>query len=140
MSSTPPQLLAKGTIRLSRFVVVDPANDNAGLESGANGKVIGIASEADENAPIPSTTQGNAATTGRPFRLYGDGDIAQLEAGLAIVRGDRLKSDSVGRGTPFTASAAGTAQYSGAIALESASAAGEFIRVQVSISKSTGDT
>ena len=139
MSNTPPKLLAKGTIRVSRFVVIDSSNDNAGLESAANGKIIGIASEADENAPIPGATQGNAATTGRAFRMYGDGDICQLIAGAAVTRGDLLESDSQGRGVNITVGT-GQARYVGAQALESASGAGESIRVQVSIQKSTGDT
>ena len=139
MSNTPPQLLAKGTIRVSRFVIVDTTNDNAALESGANGKIIGVPSEADESAPIPGATQGNAATIGRPFRLYGDGDICQLISGAAITRGDLLESDSAGRGVTLTVGT-GQARYVGAQALESASAADESIRVQVNINKSTGDT
>jgi len=125
--------LAKGNINCCRFVRIDPATDNGALQCGDNLLPIGISYEGTNYPPLSDqTTSEYAAQADEYLGLYGNGDICLIEAGDAVVRGNRLKSDSVGRGVPI-ATAGAIVQQCGARALESASAAGEKIRVQVEL-------
>lgn len=132
MPNTPANLMANGTIRPSRFVKGDITADFKCLEADANDEVIGVSMEGSNYPPLSdlvSTT--NAATQGQYVKLYGEGDVCLLEAGAAVTRFDKLKSDADGRGVAI-ASSGTTLQNIGARALQSAAAAGELILCQLS--------
>ncbi len=136
MPSTPPQLVARGNIKPSRFVMLDTANDHSGLQATANAEIAGVAQEGSNQAPLSDLVMTTyAAQAGESFRLFGDGDECLIEAGSAIVRGDRLKADSDGRGVPI-ASSGTTLQNIGAVAQASAAAAGEKIRCSLTTHRS----
>lgn len=133
MPNTPPNLIAGETIRPSRFVRLDPSAAKTILEGEANDILIGVAQEGARTAPLNDlVTSVEAAQAGESVQIYGIGDICLLEAGAEIATNDRLKSDSVGRGTPI-ATTGTTIQYIGAVALEPAAAAGTLILVQVQV-------
>jgi len=136
MPATPPHLMANGTIRPSRFVQLDSSAAHKGLEGSANCQIIGIAMPGSNYPPLSDLiTTPNAATVGQYFQMYGDGEVCLVEAGAAVTTGNRLKSDSVGRGVAI-ATTGTTIQQFGAVALEDAAAAGELIRVAVTALRS----
>ncbi len=127
MPNTPPQLIAGGTIYTCRFVKVSTAADDTCLQGSANCETIGISQSGSNKAPLSDVVSTNyAAESGETLEIYGDGDVCLLEAGAVITRGALLASDGNGCGTTATAG-----QNVGAIALQSASASGVKIRVQV---------
>lgn len=131
MPNTPPNFMAEGTIRPSRFVKIGTVEDKA-LEADANDIVIGIAMESTNQPPLEDlvTTQ-IAANAGQHFRMYGDGDVCFIEVGETVAPGDRLKSDAEGVGMKILTT--GTViQHFGARVLESG-VIGELVRVQVLI-------
>ena len=131
MPNTPPNLMANGAIRPSRFVQLDTSADKKVIEGTANCKLIGVAHEGTNYPPLSDLSiTAYAAEAGEYLKMYGDGDVCLLEAGDAITMGDRLKSDSAGRGVAI-ATTGTTIQQFGAVALQTASAAGEKILVQV---------
>jgi len=131
MPNTPPQLMAGGNIYPSRFVMIDASNDFKGLIATTNAKTVGVSDVGTNYAPLSDQTVSEyAAKAGQNLRLFGDGDICLIESGAVIVRGNELKADSVGRATPI-ATTGTTNQRIGAVAIQSASAAGEFILCQV---------
>jgi hypothetical protein len=122
-----PSFTAGGNISPSRFVVlsgeytVTQANATPGIPP------IGISSEALMGAPNTPFDNTYAATSGYSnFRVYQEDDICYLNAGAAFTGGDYLKPDANGRGVSVTA---GT--YYGALALETATASGQNIKVKV---------
>jgi len=128
-----PAFIANGTIRPSRFVKIDATKDHAVLEAAAQtDRIIGIAQPGTQDAPGVVGSGTEAAAAGEQLLVYGEADVCLLEAGAAIVRGDVLKSDAQGRGTPVLFSETANIFF-GARALESAAAAGEKIRVVVSL-------
>tara|TARA_Y100000310_G_scaffold199050_1_gene199035 strand:- start:5718 stop:6152 length:435 start_codon:yes stop_codon:yes gene_type:complete len=136
MPNTPPQLMANGNIRPLRFVKIDVSADEKGIQATDNSKIVGVSQPGTNFPPLNDshvTLDGMAAIAGETFQLYGEGDDGVLvEIGAAVVRGDYLKSDSVGRAVPIATSGT-TLQRYGAEALQSGAAAGEFIRVHVRI-------
>lgn len=136
MPNTPPHFMANGDIRPSRFVQQDSSADHKATEGGDNVPVIGVAMESSNYPPLSDLAiTVLAAQAGQYFKMYGDGEQCLLEAGAAITHGDKLKSDSVGRGVPILTT--GTVlQHFGATALQTAAAAGELIPVQVHSLKS----
>ncbi len=131
MANTPPNLIAGGTIRPSRFVKIDTGADDSGLESDANEDTIGVSHDGSNQPPLSDlVSTNNAAIAGQHFRLFGDGDICLLEAGAAVANGERLKSDADGKGIPILLTGT-TVQRYGAKAMETAAADGDMIRVQV---------
>lgn len=131
MPNTGPRLVATGDIRPSRFVKM--SGENQGAEGSANAVLIGIAMESSNYPPLTDlVTTAIAAASGEYFKLYGDGDECLVEAGAAVTAGLRLKSDSVGRAVVI-ATSGGATQQVGAVALESAAAVGDLIRVQVQL-------
>lgn len=131
MPNTPPNLVAGGNIRPCRFVKLSGSYNHTALECDANEAPIGIAQEGSNYPPLSDLSLTvYAATSGQGLRIFGEGDVCLLEAGAEITRGARLKSDADGRGVPIAST--GTAiQNIGAVALQSAAAAGEKIQVQV---------
>ena len=136
MPNTPPNLMANGTINVCRFVKLDTTTDNKCVQATANSKIIGVAQEGSNKAPLSDVVSTNyAAEAGEELRLFGDGDVCLLEAGDVVTVGDLLKSDSVGRGVPVAGGS--TVEYTGAVALQAAAAAGVKIQVQVQIGNLT---
>lgn len=131
MANTPPNLIAGGSIHPSRFVTIDTGHNDTCAVATANAKIIGITMEGTNYPPLSDLSlDGHAADEGDYVKLYGLGDVCLLEAGDVITAGDRLKSDSTGRGVPI-ATTGTTIQHIGAIALEAAAAAGAMIRVLI---------
>lgn len=127
------QLVANGNVLPCRFVKIDTTAgaDNYGVQAGANDITIGITGQETNQPPLSDliSTQYHAQQ-GDPIRLHGPTDVTLLEIGAAVTQGQRLKSDSVGRGVPG-ATAGATLQQYGAIALESSANVGAKIRVSV---------
>jgi len=133
MPNTPPTLVAGGNIYPQRFVKPSTSADDTGLQCGANEEPIGISQEGSNYPPLSDlSVSGYCASAGQTFRLHGLGDVCEIVAGDVVRRGKKLKSDSVGRGVEIDESGT-TLQNYGALALQSAAAAGEKIRVQVII-------
>lgn len=131
MSLNTPAFIANGTILPSRFVKLDATKDFAVIQgAAATDSLIGISQEGTKDAPGVVGAGTDAASAGETLKVFGQGDVCLLEAGAAIVRGARLTSDATGRGVT-AAPAAGANNGIGAVALQSAAAAGEKIRVQV---------
>ncbi len=124
-----PNFIAGGDIRPSRFVKQSTSADHTVLEADANEAIIGIASEAGREPPLPSVSTILAASSGDNVLVYTEGDTCLLELGGTVAAGDNLKSDADGKGVAI-ATTGTTAQEIGAKALTSG-ASGEFIRVQV---------
>ena len=129
MSIANPSYLAKGDIIPSRFVKQDGTNDFAVIQATANDRTAGVAQDGTREAPIPSVATNLAAKTGETLRVHGDGEDALLELGGTVTPGDRLKSDSVGRGVVI-ATTGSVNQNTAAVSLEGG-VSGELIRVQV---------
>ncbi len=131
MPNTPPNLMASGNIYPSRFVQIDSSYAKKVKLGSANCQCLAVAHEGTNYPPLNDLSlTAYAAQDGEYIKIYGDGDVCLLEAGDAITTGGRLKSDSVGRGVAI-ATTGTTIQQFGAVALESADAAGEMILVQV---------
>jgi hypothetical protein len=131
MPNTSPHLRAGGNILPCRFVKMSPDADHTGLQAGDNDVVIGCSHEQSNYPPLSDIVSTHyAAQTGQYFRLLGDGDYALIEAGAAFDRGTRLKSDSNGRAVAI-ATTGTVRQNIGAIALASATEAGEKVPVQI---------
>jgi hypothetical protein len=131
--NAPPQLMANGNIYPSRFVQVDTTAANKCVQATANSKIIGVVQAGTNYPPLNDpavTVSGYAATAGQTVELFGIGQVCLIEAGDVITPADFLKSDSVGRGVPILTTGT-TLQRYGAIALEAATAAGQFIRCYV---------
>jgi len=122
-------LRASGDIRPSRFVRVSGPGQVA--EAGDNNEIIGVAHEGTQVAPLADlVSTAYAARTGQQVLIYSTGETCLVEAGGTISAGNLLKSDSQGRAVPIATSGT-TIQNYGAVALDSATAAGQKIRVFV---------
>jgi hypothetical protein len=131
MPNTPPNLVAGGNIYPCRFCTLSTSYDMTVVQCGANEDVIGVSQEGTNSPPLSDVTVSTyAAADGQNMRMFGEGDVCLIEAGDVITRGGRLKSDSVGRAVPI-ATTGTTRQKIGAIALQSAAAAGNKILCQV---------
>jgi len=115
----PMQVTAGGTVRPCRFVKVSTAADNTVLEADANEAIIGVSSQATQDAPL-SGNDGNAATTGDQLHIHPIGTRCLLRIGSGgCTRGGELKSDGDGNGVAVATSGT-TVQQIGAISLQSA--------------------
>jgi hypothetical protein len=142
--TTNPSYAAYGNITLSSFVKIDTNNNHAVLQAGNNSSIVGISQEGSQLAPFsgasPLSSQAGSslaaignATLPATLRVYGLGEECLLMLGNNTIRGQFLRSDSTGNGTP--AETTGNVSVNiGALALESGSA-GEKIRVQVQTRK-----
>lgn len=124
--------VANGNIVPSRFISADTTTDNRLVQTGANGKIVGVAGQGTRNTPYQSgaanLNDGNIAIAGENFPWYGPTDTCWLEVGGVVTAGDYLESDSQGRGV--TSSVDG--HFYGAIAQQSAPlGAGTLIKVVV---------
>lgn len=129
MPSTPPNVIAGGTIRPSRFVSISAAYTV--IEGTANAEVIGISGVNSNKAPIPEVTTNYHAESGEQVVLHGEGEVSALVLGGTVAAGDKLKSDGNGAGV-VCASSGTTRQFYGARALQAGSS-GETIEVMVEI-------
>lgn len=121
--------LASGTIAPCRFV--KQSDSYTAAQAGAGDTVIGVGQQASD--AFNSLTV--AATSGQPIGVYGNSQECYLEFGGSVTAGDRLKSDSAGKGVTANAT-----EGSGAVALESGSS-GNLYRVRVQIANpGTGAT
>lgn len=115
----PMQVKAGGDIRTCRFVKVSTAADNTVLEADANEAIIGISSQATQDAPT-SGASANAAESGDQLHIHPIGTRCLLKIGSGgVTRGDEIKSDADGQGVT-RATTGTTVQNVGAIALQSA--------------------
>lgn len=136
MPNTPMNLMANGDIYPSRFVKPDVSADFKCLQATANSDIIAVSQVGSNYPPLSDlVTDAKAAEADQWIQLFGDGDTCLVEAGDAITRGAKLKSDAVGRAVSIAA-AGTTLQNYGAVALQSATAAGELILVQVTAMRS----
>lgn len=124
--------VANGNIPMSRFVKPDTTAVGKAIVatagSGTEGdSTYGVSHESSRNIPYSTLDDGYTAIAGENVRVYIDDEECYLESGAAVAHGDKLKSDSVGRGIPATTDK----DRFGAIALQACSAAGVLIRVKV---------
>lgn len=121
--------VASAAIRPSRFVKLSGVRQVA--QAGDNEDILGVAQEGSNRAPLQDlVTDVYAAQAGQSLLVYSAGEMCLVEAGAAITAGQLLKSDSQGRAVPI-ATTGTTIQNYGAVALDSASGAGEKILVLV---------
>lgn len=124
--------LAAGNIPPARFLNMPDSAGNdysAQLATVSTGQPpLGISEPADRYAPGTAFDNLFAATAGLDVMVIQEGEEGLLETGGAVTGGDMLMPDANGRGITCT-----NGNYYGARALESASASGTRIRVQVVI-------
>lgn len=126
MAGQSPNFTARGNIVPATFVRLDTSSNFGVLAAGAGSQIIGIASEAGREAPLPSVSTVYAAQIGEELHVRGVGEVCLLTIGGNVNPGDRLKSDASGQGVVTTTNGD---EY-GAIALESG-ASGQQIMVVV---------
>lgn len=116
---------ASGNISPSRFVTL--SGENTVAQAGDNSEIIGVAQEGSNKAPLQDyVSTVYAAETGQQLEVYSTGELCLVEAGAAITAGQLLKSDSQGRAVPVATTGTVIQNY-GAVALQSATAAGQKI-------------
>jgi hypothetical protein len=126
MAGQNPTFTARGNIVPATFVKLDTATNFGVLAAGAGDQIVGIASEAGREPPLPSVSTVYAAQNGEECHVRGQGEVCLLTIGGSVSPKDRLKSDASGFGVATTTNGD---EY-GAIALESG-ASGQQIMVQV---------
>lgn len=116
--------VADGNITPSRFVK-NSSTQSRVVQAGAGNVCVGVSQPGKRRPPGTAADDGYAAVQDEMIQVYqfGETDVP-LTAGDTIALGDRLKSDSSGRGVP---AAAGDAAY--AVALEATSVTGAIIKV-----------
>lgn len=132
---------ANGTIRVARFVKIDPADNNSVLECDANERTIGISQIGGRTAPIPSVTTDppEAAQSGEDVMVHLQGENCLLLIGSGgVTAGGLLKADADGKGVAIDETA-GNKEEAGAIALETA-AADTYCKVEVRVQTVTTET
>jgi hypothetical protein len=126
-----PNFIAGGDILPCRFVKL--SDKHTVVQGTDNAVVIGVAGPGAKIPPLNDlVSQNYHARAGDPVQVFGEGTECLLEAGGTFAAGTRLKSDANGRGVAI-ATTGTTIQQIGAIALASASAAGELVRCLVQI-------
>lgn len=121
-------LKAGGNINPSVFVELDASADATVIQGDASTVLaFGVSGESTEDAPgLSGASSYHASTTSEAVKVFGPGESCLLTAGAAVTRGALLKSNASGQGITAT-----TGTYANAVAIESASGAGELIRVRV---------
>ncbi|MDE2101453.1 MAG: hypothetical protein KGL39_29680 [Patescibacteria group bacterium] len=123
--------MPNGSVTASRFVKLD-ATQTGGyvLQCGAGDIITGVAQQGTQEAPLVGLDSAFAGTQEQnEILVYTPPDTCTLEIGAAVSLGDFLKSDASGRG--ITAGTDG--DWYGARAMQSGTAAGQLIRVEVII-------
>lgn len=125
------QHIAGGDIRPSRFVKQSTAADYTVLEADANEMIIGVSTNATQDAPLPSG-DGDAAESGDSVAINPIGSYALVKVGSGgVTRGAKVKSDADGQAV-LAATTGTTMQWVAGIAVESASE-GEFAKILVMV-------
>lgn len=120
--------MCSGSVAPSRFVKQDTASPGFVNAAGAGEKPVGISQPGTRQPPLSGLDDGYAGVSGVNLIEVAEAeDECWLETGGAVTNGDYLKPSTNGVG--ITASSAD--EIYGAIALESATASGQLIRVRV---------
>ena len=124
-------LLANGSITPARFVKLDTTQVGGfALQCGANDKIFGVAQQGTRQAPLSGLDDGFAGIAGvNEITVYTVNDVCWVEVGGAVTAGDYLEADTNGRAV--TSSTDG--HNYGAIAMESATALGQYVKARVLI-------
>jgi hypothetical protein len=120
--------VAAGNISPRRFVKRG-ATAGKVLQAGAGEKVCGISQSGTRNAPYSTLNDGYAAISGENVRIFGPGEICEVQAGATFAIDARLIGDANGKAVAVAGAADGE-EY-GAVALAAATAADQFIPVRV---------
>jgi len=120
-----------GNVSPARFVKPDTSETGGVvLQCGAGERPIGISQPGTRNPPISGLDDGYAGIDNvNTIIVYTETDEAWLQSGGSFSFGALLKSDSSGRGV----NAGSDADIYGAVALQSATAADQLVRVRVRI-------
>lgn len=102
--------MANGNIKPCRFTKWDTTADGKVLQAGAGDKISGVSQKGTRLPPLAdgiiTFDDGYAAIAGDPIMIYRPGGQYGFEIllvlGGTVTRGDRLKSDSDGRGVMTT--------------------------------------
>jgi hypothetical protein len=121
----PVSYFASGDIYPSRFVKLDTV-DGKVLQCLAGDLPFGISQEGTRKSPYLDAT-GRAAAAGDQLAVYTLGERAILQAGAAVVPGQRLKADANGMGIPVVSPS--TDNYGGYCQLNGAS--GKLVEVLI---------
>ncbi len=99
-----PNLMATGNILPSSLVIGDPSNAFSALQSGFNGKVIGVSGPGTVSFPDNSSSSTQyAAINGTPCVIYGFGSQVQCTLGATMTPFQSGKSDASGFLIPASA-------------------------------------
>ena len=129
-----PGFIAGSTVSPSQFVNISSAGDWTVIPATAGSAIIGVSQ--DYMAQAPGTFGADitvAANTGQGVAVFGAGQIAMVNSGAAITRGQFIKSDANGNAIPLTTNNPVVPQFIGGVAMESALAAGNLIRIWVQL-------
>ncbi len=91
--------VAGGNIKPSRFVTISTTVRGRVTQTTTGAQIHGISQEGTRNTPYSSLDDGYAAIAGENIRIYGppNKDVL-LVIGGTVTAGDRLKSDTDGKG------------------------------------------
>ena len=128
MFANVPQFQANGTIAPARFCIPDTSGDNLLLQATSQGTLAPYVSQPSQKGPpgLSGSDIAVAAASGDNIEVRGPGDVAWVEAGAAVTRGNPVMTDTSGR-----AIAATTANYYLGLAIQSAAGAGVRILVHL---------
>lgn len=130
MSLGNPSFFATGNITPMRFVEISNPYYVRQCAT-ANLKTFGVSQMGTRNAPGTDADDGYCAKTGEGLQVFGEGEVTLLELGATVSAGNRLATDSSGKGAVAT-----TGQNVGAIALDNG-VSGDKIRVYVYLGNQT---
>jgi hypothetical protein len=121
--------IAGGDVNPYRFAMQDTAKDFGVLQATANAVTLGVTLPGSRVFPQPGGSTLSAAA-GESVGVAGPGQVAKLQIGAAVTRGQRLIADAQGRGVP-AATTGTTVQEVGARALFSSAVVGAIVDVLV---------
>jgi hypothetical protein len=119
--------VAGGNISPCRFIKLG-SGPGIVVQATAGDPIYGISGSGTHTAALAGLDDGYCAVSGENCPHYSDpGTICLLEAGASFSEGALLKSDANGKGIAV----ASTGDAYGAVALDAASAAGQWIPVKI---------
>lgn len=132
MAANPIGVQAGGDIFTCRIVIMQGTSNAFQViqATGTSTQMFGVADEATYLPPNILGDAGKAAVNGFSFRVFQDGEEANVEIGSPVNAGDLVTSDANGRGV--TASAG---NYTVGQALEQGTASLQRIRVRIEPTK-----
>lgn len=119
-----PSFVAEEDLETSRFVVAGVEPYTIVKPTDGSDSIVGVTHEGSREAPIPGITP-KAALTGESVRVYGDGEVCEVEAGGTVAAGNLVMSDANARAIAATAG-----NFTGGRALNDAVNLGR-LRIQV---------